>query len=375
MNNLGFNNLPDQLIVQMFDSNIGSAMQINKNFNRIFNKEFENLNNALALNNSNIANIIKDIKDLSPLSITKLIFEHFNNIAKEKSIYLRANLLLNEKKVSFVFASLRILPNYIKEIEDDHDTQADDFRYFMTCVEVHKAELSLMTLSGDDLINSVLMNKNPQRKEGEDRYPEDLHAWPQVPKWTKAISIPSSVRKLTYLPKEIGELTKLETLDLNGHKLKLFPIQLKDLKLSTLILNNNPLRIIPAVIFKINTLKNLSLAHCQLPLLPEEFGYLTQLETLDLSHNKLRALPSSFKNLKQIKKLDISSNPWEKFPILIEGLPNLTKLIAKGIKKEDVSEKILNNPNMRVVGEGWKKKRASAFAKFKMKFNNSYKSI
>jgi internalin A len=106
-----------------------------------------------------------------------------------------------------------------------------------------------------------------------------------------------SNRGLTALAPEIGQLTSLQTLWLNG----------------------NQLTALPPEITQLTSLQELALNGNRLTALPPEIGQLTSLQTLQLTRNQLTALPSEIAGqLERGLLLKVDANPLaEPFPELL----------------------------------------------------------
>ncbi len=89
------------------------------------------------------------------------------------------------------------------------------------------------------------------------------------------------------IPAEIGNLTNLEELFLEG----------KDIS------------VVPPVIGNLQKLIRLSISKTNISTLPVEIGKLKNLESLGLSQNKLVSFPPSMRNLTGLKALEIWGNP------------------------------------------------------------------
>jgi internalin A len=87
---------------------------------------------------------------------------------------------------------------------------------------------------------------------------------------------------LTEVPKSLGQLTQLQTINLSNNQLTLLPESLRQLP----------------------QLQGLS----QLTSLPESLGQLAQLQTLHLSNNQLTLLPESLRQLRKLKRLFLHGN-------------------------------------------------------------------
>ena len=122
------------------------------------------------------------------------------------------------------------------------------------------------------------------------------------------------------LPPEIGQLTSLRQLTLNGNQLTALPPEIGQLTgLHTLILEGNRLTALPPEIGQLTGLHTLILEGNQLTALPPEIGQLTRLHTLILEGNQLTALPPEIANqLDHGLILKLDDNPLaEPFPGLI----------------------------------------------------------
>lgn len=141
--------------------------------------------------------------------------------------------------------------------------------------------------------------------------------------------------KLKELPDDIGSLTNLEILYLEGNELERLPkgiAKLKSLKalklannrfrefpaealnlpnLEALDLSNNPLESMPPGIRSLKNLQILYLEKTGLSSLPAEIGELTNLSELFLADNHIARLPRRLGDLQQLGTLDLYGNPLE----------------------------------------------------------------
>ena len=112
------------------------------------------------------------------------------------------------------------------------------------------------------------------------------------------------ITRLNELPKEIGNLTKLKHLHAQYNNLKTLPKEVGYLySLSELKLGGNEISSLPKSIGFLSNLKLLTLWGNGLKTVPAEIGQLTQLEGLDLSMNPLTELPKEIVNLTSLKRL------------------------------------------------------------------------
>lgn len=112
------------------------------------------------------------------------------------------------------------------------------------------------------------------------------------------------------LPLEVGLLTNLQTLAINGRMLQELPHAIGNLKdLRVLEVINGRILHLPQTIGLLTQLKVLNLSNHHLEQLPETFGQLQSLEKLYLRRNRLEVLPPSFFQLTRLKELDLAENP------------------------------------------------------------------
>lgn len=112
------------------------------------------------------------------------------------------------------------------------------------------------------------------------------------------------ITRLNELPKEIGNLTKLKHLHAQYNNLTTLPKEIGYLySLSELKLGGNGISSLPTSIGFLSNLKLLTLWGNGLETVPAEIGQLTQLEGLDLSMNPLTELPKEIVNLTSLKRL------------------------------------------------------------------------
>jgi len=111
------------------------------------------------------------------------------------------------------------------------------------------------------------------------------------------------------VPAELGLLTALKVLDLNGNHLLSVPAALEGLiALKELYLNGNHLRSVPAALGRLTALEVLNLGWNHLDSVPEELGGLTALKSLFLYENWLTSVPAELGALTALKALNLGKN-------------------------------------------------------------------
>ncbi|MBP5973623.1 leucine-rich repeat domain-containing protein, partial [Brasilonema sp. CT11] len=133
--------------------------------------------------------------------------------------------------------------------------------------------------------------------------------------------------QLSALPKEIIQLTNLQSLNLWRNQLSALPPEIVQLtNLQSLYLNENQLSVLPAEIVQLTNLQSLDLSSNQLSALPAEIGQLTNLQSLDLRSNQLSALPNEIIQLTNLQSLNLWRNQLSALPPEIVQLTNLQSL-------------------------------------------------
>jgi|GEM_PF-3436516 len=99
---------------------------------------------------------------------------------------------------------------------------------------------------------------------------------------------------LKRLPSEIGTLTELRELDLEGNELTSLPEEISQMtSLEKLRLSNNPIKELPQEMGRMESLKHLYLDNTKLETLPESFANLLNIEYLTLNSSQIRTLSDS----------------------------------------------------------------------------------
>eukprot|EP01117_Protostelium_nocturnum_P010235 TRINITY_DN3673_c0_g1_i1.p1 TRINITY_DN3673_c0_g1~~TRINITY_DN3673_c0_g1_i1.p1 ORF type:complete len:1790 (-),score=878.49 TRINITY_DN3673_c0_g1_i1:11-5380(-) len=120
----------------------------------------------------------------------------------------------------------------------------------------------------------------------------------------------------------------VEILNLSGNQLKnIERLEFLGSHLVELNLSNNPLDSLGDGLFRLKSLKKLTLMDCKLDgPFPLTLGRLIQLSLLDISHNSLTQLPSSIGKLVNLTHLNVSHNQLKEIPREIGGCVQLIRL-------------------------------------------------
>ncbi len=166
---------------------------------------------------------------------------------------------------------------------------------------------------------------------------------------TGVTSISFSKNEIKALPPEIGNLTKLERIDLHkAYAMKTIPKEIGSLKkLKFLDLDLTSVETLPESLGGATALEYLSASCCGLKALPESIGQLQNLLTLDIHSNRISRVPESLGRLKKLRYLDLSYT--DKIPSIPEGvgsMPDLQYLDLFGCDLKRLPEGLRYNKNL-----------------------------
>ncbi|XP_018619392.1 leucine-rich repeat-containing protein 28 isoform X2 [Scleropages formosus] len=133
---------------------------------------------------------------------------------------------------------------------------------------------------------------------------------------------------LTTLPENLAQkLPNLIELYLHSNNIVIMPEAIGNLaKLQSLDLSDNALQVICPEIGRLRSLRHLRLANNQLKFLPPEIGDLKELETLDVSVNLLSTLPERLHHCLSLQCLTADRNSLRSVPRQLCQLHNLNEL-------------------------------------------------
>jgi internalin A len=162
---------------------------------------------------------------------------------------------------------------------------------------------------------------------------------------------------LSELPKEIGQLTQLESLVLGkwhereaicvGNQFTEFPdavLQLTNLK--HLDISGNQVSVIPNEIKQLSNLVTFYVRHNRINAIPDSIGQLVHLYELDLYHNQVTVIPDEIASLSSLNKLRLSGNQISIIPESIGQLSHLSGLYVAGNQIRVIPETIAQLANL-----------------------------
>jgi len=171
---------------------------------------------------------------------------------------------------------------------------------------------------------------------------------PQIGELTNLDTLRLEGNQLVELPPEIGELTSLRVLSLDSNQLTGLPPEIGNLSCTRrLWLDGNRLIELPPEIGQLTNLQVLSLDGNQLDKLPSEIGQLTNLQVLSLNGNRLTELPPEIGRLTNLQTLSLDGNQLIELPPQIGQLTNLVDLHLDGNQLTELPPQIGQLTNLR----------------------------
>jgi small GTP-binding protein len=167
---------------------------------------------------------------------------------------------------------------------------------------------------------------------------------------THAETLDLSKLNLESLPAELWELTQLKELSLSRNQLTGLPSAIGNLAhLEILSIGVNQLASLPQELFALAQLKVLSLGSNQLTDLPPAIGSLAHLERLDLGGNQLASLPPELFALAHLEKLDLGGNQLASLPPELFALAQLKELRLWSNQLTDLPPAIGNLAHLEIL--------------------------
>nr|WP_052436069.1 leucine-rich repeat domain-containing protein [Neochlamydia sp. EPS4] len=242
-------------------------------------------------------------------------------------IYKLDDRLSEGEKAKAIFKEAFTLAKSLAPAELEFKWKTQEKRYFTLAnyasylININRLLMWKALPGGAEYLSQEKIKYLPLEKQGE-----LLRGW--IEENCKNFTILDLSRlSLTYLPPEICQLSKLQTLSLNQNQLSSLPEEIGQLfKLWKLDLDQNQLTSLPTKIEQLSQLQRLYLNQNQLTVLPAEIGQLSQLQWLELNQNQLIALPAEIGQLSKLQRLELNQNQLTALPAEISQLSQLQYL-------------------------------------------------
>lgn len=153
-----------------------------------------------------------------------------------------------------------------------------------------------------------------------------------------------------FLPESIGDLTRLESLNISLNELEKLPESIGKLSnLTQLLAFNNKLESLPDSFCQLSNLTRLDLIDNRFSEIPCSINQLVKLAYLDMSGNRVVHLPDSISSLVSLVEFNLSSNQLQTLPESIGTLQSLLTLNLNGNRLTELPESIVRLPTDCVV--------------------------
>lgn len=171
----------------------------------------------------------------------------------------------------------------------------------------------------------TLYHENPENTLNWDLENPDITTWEGVTTDAEGNVIELSLgnKFINHIPKAIGRLTLLTTLNLSSNFISEIPAEIGKLaNLTQFSMYGNGLTSLPSAIGQLIQLQTLGVSANALRSLPPEIGQLTNLVDLFIGGNELDTLPKEF-SLLNITSLELLENNFATVPSFVFRMPNL----------------------------------------------------
>ncbi len=163
------------------------------------------------------------------------------------------------------------------------------------------------------------------------------------------VDIDVSSNKISEIPltNNYYDFSRLEILDIGYNPLKKIPAWIWKLSsIQELFISGLEINELPIEIGNLKTLTTLSISESNLDDFPESIGYLKNLSELWADDNNLSTLPNTFKNLQKLRDISFSSNNFKILPKVITELKNLQRLDVVNNGLQELPNSIENLENL-----------------------------
>ncbi len=156
--------------------------------------------------------------------------------------------------------------------------------------------------------------------------PEDICTLPNL----EYLRIAKS-KEFMQIPEDLGKLENLVFLVFSGTSVSSIPPSIGNCKkLMHITANASKLRSFPDEIGQCTNLKYINVGYNRIAALPSSIDGLTALENIAFGHNNIKSLPEGFGEWKQLRHCGLSGNPLQEFPMEVLQFKHLAFLSIYG---------------------------------------------
>ncbi|MCP4438786.1 MAG: hypothetical protein GY810_07565 [Aureispira sp.] len=271
--------------------------------------------------------------------------ESFGQLRSLKELYLNFNKLQVLPESFGQLSNLRLLEIGFQELSNLPESFGDLANLEELTIEVDKGESSLPESFGE-----------LSRLTHLDLRQVDIVSFPEsFGHLHNLLDLKLNWKAVQYMPKSVGELQYIKTLDLTDAEFKQesFDWLCHWTQLEALALGSNQFDFLPESFGQLNNLKVLDLTMNWLNTLPEYIGTFKHLTQLHLWGNKLSTLPESLGQLQHLEELYLHRNRFTALPVSIGNLQSLKTLnVANNFTLKSLPDTIGQLQKMEVLNVG-----------------------
>lgn len=152
---------------------------------------------------------------------------------------------------------------------------------------------------------------------------------------------------VSYIPKSIGMLTNLRSINLHGLKIKSLPGSIGELtRISEMNLRGTDISSLPKSFYRLHSLQTLNLSVSSITTLPD-FSLMDKLQEIDLRGTKIDRLPKSIKDLHSLRILNLRGSTIKSIPEAIGFLESLEDLNLCATHISSLPKSLANLKNLK----------------------------